>query len=140
MAFFGDSEFSSNINALDNVMEIMERMQLDSNNNTCNDDFKPIPGYVLVTRNKKNKKIMVVTVEDWREYMDEDDEPRKLIFCQAVSNIEAVDHDLDEYLEGFNIDPSESATNVVARFVTDVQCMCNEYPLESFRNVKLDVA
>lgn len=94
-------------------------------------------GYIMVTRDKEIRGIYVETTDDWEEYMEET--PRRMIYCQAVSDVEIVQEKIDQWLKD-NEDlkfRQEDVNDTIAEMISSIQWIANEHPLKSFRAVKI---
>jgi hypothetical protein len=91
-------------------------------------------GYVMLTRDTETGGIYVETADDWEDYMDE--RPRRMIYCQAVSNMEIVEEKIDRWLNE-NEDMKyrqEDVNDTIAELISSIQWIANEHPLKSFQN------
>jgi len=90
-------------------------------------------GFIMVFRDREIGGIHVETTEDWQEYMEEGD--RRLIYCQAVSEVETVQKKIDRWLEENDEwkHSEEDINAIVAEVVSSLQWIANEHPLECFR-------
>ena len=87
----------------------------------------------MLTRDREIGGIYVETTDDWQEYME--DEKRRLIYCQAVSDVEVVQQKIDQWLQD-NEDLTyrqEDLNDVIAEMVSSIQWIANDHPLKSFR-------
>lgn len=87
----------------------------------------------MLTRDREIGGIYVETTDDWQEYME--DEKRRLIYCQAVSDVEVVQQKIDQWLQD-NEDLTyrqDDLNDVIAEMVSSIQWIANEHPLKSFR-------
>lgn len=94
-------------------------------------------GYIMVTRDKEIRGIYVETTDDWEEYMEET--PRRMIYCQAVSDVEIVQEKIDQWLKD-NEDlkfRQEDVNDTIAEMISSIQWIANEHPLKIFRAVKI---
>lgn len=89
-------------------------------------------GFILLTRDRDNHGIYVETTEDWMDYMDENN--RRMIYCQAVANVEIVQDKVDTWLEEYEPMLNTSINDQIAELISSLQWIANEHPLESFRN------
>lgn len=89
-------------------------------------------GFLIVVRNLSDSGIIVEAVEDWEDFMDE--QPRRLIYCQAISNLEAVVIEVKKWKEDFSAQTTD-VNDIIAEIVSSIQWIGNDYPLRSFRNL-----
>ena len=90
-------------------------------------------GFIMLTREREVGGIYVETTDDWGEYMN--DEERRMIYCQAVSDVEEVQQKIDQWLQD-NEDLTyrqDDLNDVIAEMVSSIQWIANEHPLKSFR-------
>ena len=90
-------------------------------------------GFIMLTRDREVGGIYVETTDDWQEYMN--DEERRLIYCQAISDVDVVQEKIDRWLEE-NDDLTyrqEDINDIIAEMVSSIQWIANEHPLKSFR-------
>lgn len=80
------------------------------------------------------KGIYVETTDDWEEYMSVG--RRRLIYCQAVSDVEIVQEKIDQWLEeNDDLKNREGDINeTVAEMISSIQWIANEHPLKGFRH------
>jgi hypothetical protein len=91
-------------------------------------------GFILVTRDREIGGIYVETTEDWQEYME--DEQRRMIYCQAVSDVGVVQQKIDQWVAENAEDMvhrQEDINDTIAEMVSSIQWIANEHPLHSFR-------
>jgi K+/H+ antiporter YhaU regulatory subunit KhtT len=97
--------------------------------------IKMTNGFIVVSRDREMGGIYVETTEDWQEYME--DGERRMIYCQAVSDLEEAQQKIDQWLDE-NDDLAyrqENMNDLVAEMVSSMQWIANEHPLRSFRSV-----
>lgn len=93
-------------------------------------------GYIMVTRDRETSGIHIETTYYWRRYMDEG---RRMIYCQAVSDVDTVQEKIDRWLEENQEEPDvrfEEGYDIndkIAEMVSAVQWIGNEHPLRCFR-------
>lgn len=89
----------------------------------------------MLTRDRGMGGIYVETTDDWQEHMEDDG--RRMIYCQAVSDVGMVQDKIDRWLAE-NDDMAhgqEDINDKVAEMVASIQWIANEHPLRSFRSV-----
>lgn len=90
-------------------------------------------GWILITRDPRTKGIYVDTTDDWLELV----EGRRLIYCQAVSDVDKVQEKLDRFRQDDSHDDVEANMNDrIAELVSSVQWIANDFPLRSFRSTQ----
>lgn len=91
-------------------------------------------GYIILTRDREDSGIYLETVEDWIDYMEEKN--RRVLYCQAVSNMEQVQVKIDSWLDEYNEleHENENINDQIAEIISSIQWIANEHPLQSFRN------
>ena len=91
-------------------------------------------GWIIITRNRETKGVYVEVTEDWREILGED---CRLIFCQAVSDVETVGQKVDQLLqEGSYHNDTGDVNDTIAELISSVQWIANEHSLRSFRSLQ----
>lgn len=89
-------------------------------------------GYVMIVRDKETGEIHVETTDHWLSYMEET--PKRMIYCQAVSNVDNVQEKIDEWIEDEEEKEEEdNANDYIANMVSSIQWIANEHPIQSFR-------
>ena len=91
-------------------------------------------GFLMLTRDRETRGIYVETVDDWQERMS--DEQRRMIYCQAVSDVETVQQKVDQWVaeNGEGVAQRQGDINdTIAEIVSSIQWIANEHPLHSFR-------
>ena len=91
-------------------------------------------GFVILTRDREMGGIYVETTNDWQEYME--DGQRRMIYCQAVSDVEVVQQKIDQWVAENADDMAhqqEDINDTIAEMVSSIQWIANEHPLHSFR-------
>lgn len=94
-------------------------------------------GFIMLTRDRELGGIYAETTEDWQEYMN--NEERRMIYCQAISDIDVVQEKMDRWLEE-NDDLTyrqEDINDTIAEIVLSIQWIANEHPLTSFRRLSV---
>jgi K+/H+ antiporter YhaU regulatory subunit KhtT len=89
-------------------------------------------GFIMLTRNRELGGIYVETTENCEEYMNDDE--RRMIYCQAVSDVDVVQEKIDRWLEE-NDDlmyRQEDINEIIAEMISSIQWIANEHPLKSF--------
>ena len=91
-------------------------------------------GYVIVARSREDSGVRVEAIEeDVEEYLVERD--MRIIYCQAVSDVEVVKDKIDRWLEqndDFGHRLEEDINDLIAEMVSSLQWVANEHPLKSF--------
>lgn len=93
-------------------------------------------GFIMLTRDRGLGGIYVETTDDWQEYIEDDHDQRRMIYCQAVSDVEVVQQKIDQWLTENAEDVAhrqEDINDTIAEMVSSIQWIANEHPLRSFR-------
>jgi hypothetical protein len=90
-------------------------------------------GYIIVARSRDTKGIYIETNEDLDDYAD-----MRIIYCQAVCGIEAVQEKIDRWVdENDDVrDRTDDVNDSIAEMVSSMQWIANEHPIQSFRRLK----
>lgn len=90
-------------------------------------------GYIIVARSRDTKGIYIETNEDLDDYAD-----MRMIYCQAVGEIEAVQEKIDRWVdENEDVrDRNDDVNDSIAEMVSSMQWIANEHPIQSFRRLK----
>lgn len=93
-------------------------------------------GFLLITRNVHTGGIYLETTDDWSDLIDD----RRLIYCQAVSNLDLVQSEVHTWLqENSSTLPDDTPVNdIVSWLVSSAQWIANDHPLQSFRSKDMD--
>lgn len=92
-------------------------------------------GYIMLTRDRDDNGIYVETTYDWLDHMEEKN--RRLLYCQAVSDVEQVQEKIDIWLEENQEELHQNYENIndqIAELVSSIQWIANEHPLQSFHH------
>lgn len=87
-------------------------------------------GFVIIVRDCDTSGIVVDVVEDWEDFMEETS--RRLIYCQAVGNLEGARDAVDDFLNSYVNNEDEDVCQQIAELVSSVQWIANDFPLQSF--------
>ena len=95
---------------------------------------KMASGWVVMSRDRHTKGIYVETTYDWEDLVD----GRRLIYCQAVSDLDKVQEKLETLLEDddYHSDDISDINDKISELVSSVQWIANEHPLRSFRSTQ----
>jgi len=89
-------------------------------------------GFIIMVRNIESGSIIVDTTYDWEEYIFE--KPRRLIYCQAVSEMSIVDQKIQTLVNEYITDDDNLNINdKILEIINSVQWIANEHYLTSFK-------
>lgn len=88
-------------------------------------------GYLMLTRDKENSGIYLETTEDWMDIVEENN--RRVLYCQAVADVEQVQQKLDQWLQEMPEMEQEDINDQIAEIISSIQWIANEHPLQCFR-------
>ena len=87
-------------------------------------------GFLVVARDRGTGGIVATVLDDWEEEL----KGTRLIYAQAVADVDVVRDELGEWLQ--HADPEEGGTTMndrVAWLVESAQWIANQHPLQCFR-------
>lgn len=92
-------------------------------------------GYVVISRDSSDSGVYIETTDDLEEYMEEHPD-RRLLYCQAVSDVETVEDEVTQCLEdNEDIDKTHpDINNQIASIISSIQWIANDHPLRGFRS------
>lgn len=92
-----------------------------------------VNGFVIIVRNKEDHTITVETTDDFEDYLDE---RKRLIYCQAVSDIDIVEEKVAQWLEDNHYSDVNNVNDAIAEMVSSIQWIANDHPLSSFKPIE----
>lgn len=88
-------------------------------------------GYIVVSRDHEDCGVYVEATDDLFRFVGGDE--RRMIYCQAVSDVETVQEELGRWLETHQINQNDDINDIIAEIVSSVQWIANDHPLRCFR-------